>query len=48
MNTTYFSDGMATNLNYIREKKLSVTKYRSVCVREKYFRQIQRLMSSGI
>jgi len=32
MNTTFFSDGMATNLNYRSEKKLSVMKYRSVCV----------------
>jgi len=37
MNTTFLSDGMATNLNYRSEKKLSVMKYRSVrvcvCVR---------------
>ena len=33
MNTTFFSDGMATNLNYRSEKKLSVMKYRSVRAR---------------
>jgi hypothetical protein len=57
MNTTFFSDGMATNLNYRGEKKHSVMKYRSVssvcvcvCVweREKHFRQLQRLLSSGL
>jgi len=36
MNTTFFSDGMATNLNYRSEKKLSVMKYRSVCVWETF------------
>jgi len=48
MNTTFFTDGMATNLNYRSEKKLSVMKYRSVLVCEKHFRKLQRFLSSGI